>query len=145
MILFLSSSESSWLLRIDSKLLWQLAVDSGVTSTVQNHGVPNSNIVNNNPILKLQNGMGTECSCLKCGHNLISRKIIHCLYGDLARTTKNESKIQESLKLRTPTQGFYCTCVFSCPGSSKHSSKDFSIIILCFLHLYIWPIIYFFT
>jgi hypothetical protein len=72
----------------------------------------NSNIVNNNRILKLQNGIGTVFSCLKCGHNLISRKIIHCLYGDLARTTKNESKMQENLKLRTPTQGFYCTCVY---------------------------------
>jgi len=72
----------------------------------------NSNIVNNNPILKLQNRIGTEFSCLKCAHNLISRKIIHCLYGDLARTTKNESKMHENLKLRTPTQGFYCTCVY---------------------------------
>ena len=39
LIFFLSSSESSWLLRIDSKLLWQFAVNSDVTSIMQNHGV----------------------------------------------------------------------------------------------------------
>jgi hypothetical protein len=71
-----------------------------------------SNIVNTNTIMKLQNRIGNDFSCLKCGHNLISRKNIHYLYGDLARTTNNEFKMQENLKLSTPKQGVYCTCVY---------------------------------
>lgn len=72
----------------------------------------NFNAVNKDPKLRLQNGIGTEFSCLKCGVNLISRKIVHYLCEDLARTIKNESKMQENPKLRTLKSGFYCTHIY---------------------------------
>jgi hypothetical protein len=50
-------------------------------------------VLNMNPKLGFQNGVGTEFSCSKHGRNLKTRNlklrtIIHFLHGVLARTTK---------------------------------------------------------
>lgn len=59
--------------------------------------IPNSEIVNTNPKMKLHNGVGTEFWCHEGRKNLKSgtlkfRKIIHYLYRVLARATRNEHK-----------------------------------------------------
>jgi len=41
------------------------------------------------PMLRLQNSVRTEFSCCKCRRNRKLRKNMHCLYGVLARATKN--------------------------------------------------------
>jgi hypothetical protein len=62
--------------------------------------------VNTNPKLRVQNGVQTKFSSLKCGKNLESgnlksRKIIHYLYGVLARTTKMNLKFRKILNQKT--------------------------------------------
>lgn len=77
-----------------------------------NIGTGNLEVIKADPKLRLQNGTESDCFCLKCGENvylvnLNLRKIIHYLYEILAGTTKNDPKMQENLKLRNLTPGFY--------------------------------------
>jgi hypothetical protein len=66
-------------------------------------------VVNTKPKLRLQNVVGAEF-CLKCGKTLKLRslklsKVVQCLYGVLAGTTKKYVKYGKNLTLRNVRSG----------------------------------------
>jgi hypothetical protein len=73
---------------------------------------PNSKAINMNPKLRLQNGVQTKFSCLRCRKNLKLRKPklrkLHVIDMSLAKNTKNEPKARENLKSRNLKSGFHC-------------------------------------
>jgi len=85
---------------------------------------PNSKIVTLNPILRIQNGGGTEFSCLKWAKNLKSinlktRNIISYLRVILARTSKIN---QQSGKILNPGSTVLDSKMFSCRlGMTSHA------------------------
>jgi hypothetical protein len=80
-------------------------------SALPNIGIGNLKLINTDPKLSLQAGVGTEFLCLKCRKILKLRKILHYLCGILAGTTKKKPKMWENIKSRKFKLGFHYVCV----------------------------------